>query len=67
MAFAIANEHVDNHLFFFSSFLLGFLYTLCNLHALVLQLLELIDEVVVPIFALSSLNTRIYLLKLLGI
>ncbi len=55
MAFAIANELVDNRLFFLFSFLFSFLYTPSNLHALVLKLLKLADGVI-PTFALSSPN-----------
>jgi hypothetical protein len=59
MAFAIANELVNNCFFFLFSFLLDFLYTPSNLHALVFELLKLVDGVI-PTFALSSPNIGIY-------
>jgi hypothetical protein len=55
MASIIVNEPMNNRLFFISNFLLGFLYTPGNLHALVLGLSKLVDGVV-PTFALSSPN-----------
>jgi len=65
MAYVITDELVNNHLFSLFNFLLGFLCTLGNLHALVLRLLELADGVV-PTFALSSPNIGICHLRLLG-
>jgi len=65
MAYIIVDELVNNHLFFLLNFLLGFLCTLGNLHALVLRLLELADGVI-PTFALSSPNIGVCLSRLLG-
>jgi len=66
MASTIVNEPINNRLFFISSFLLGFLYTLGNLLALVLGLSKLTYGVV-PTYALSSSNTWICFLGLLNI
>jgi hypothetical protein len=56
MAYVITDELVNNHLFFLFNFLLGFLCTLGNLHALVLRLLKLADGVI-PTFALCHPQT----------
>jgi hypothetical protein len=66
MASTITNEPLHNLLFFLSNFFLGFPCTLSNLNALVLRLLKLVHGAI-PTFVLSSPNTRVYLLGLLGI
>jgi hypothetical protein len=53
MALVVIDEPMDNHLYFHFNFSLNFLCTLHSLHALILRLLKLINEVFLT-FALSS-------------
>lgn len=66
MASTITNEPLHNLLFFLSNFFLGFPCTLSNLNALVLWLSKLVHGAILT-FVLSSPNTKLYLLGLLGI
>jgi len=64
IASRITNDLVDNFVFFLSSLLLGFYFTLGNLHALVLRLLEFANGIVLT-FVMSSPNTKICFSRLL--